>query len=123
MFRTPEAFDMILIVVSKMTCWLVAWFSQVCTGSINTLCIGFWSWHIWMETGQTRAKASRMTRMDCGMLAHTIPFPMTPLSAVVVALAVAIPDPGLAVHDCPNAVETGDNDELELHCQVSNELD
>lgn len=73
-----------------------------------------------MKTGHTYAEASQMTHMNCDMLDHATPFPMAPLPAVLVALAIAVPNPVIAVDNPPGADEMGSGDDLNLHHQVSN---
>lgn len=57
------------------------------------------------------------------MLAHSTPFPMAPPPIVAVVPAIAVPNPDNVTNNLPGVGTTGEDSDLSLHQQVSNEFD
>lgn len=74
-----------------------------------------------MKMGCTDAEASGMMHINCGMLDHLTPFPMVPVQLAAVTPAMAIPVHVVAVVNPPVAGKTGNYDDLDLHCQFSDD--
>lgn len=102
-------------------------FAQMYVGSIQDTYVNFRSWYFRSKSGRTYAEASRLTRIDRGMLEHSTPYPVAPPPAVVAPPAVVMPI--RAPDDPPGALENGaletdnDRDEQGLQRQVSDESD